>query len=241
MCVNVLSVFYIFVSCLHPKVTDQREVNLINSLNMKIILSKQNLAVIIMFLLYSCQAPSEKVFYDSGELRYEQTLVNKEKHLYYLKSYYKNGNLRQEGLLYEDLRPEGYWREYYSDGVLRWNGYYQEGCMVILDSNKQVPLYKNYNDIAVEVKNSEKKLKLHQTYPIRILSPRIHRSMYKITYLNYDTLVANPTDTDLYPYLFEVKELYNGKAVLQLVSPNQGGVILAGDTNRIFFDFEVED
>ena len=27
MCVDVLSVFYIFVSCLQPEVTDQREMN----------------------------------------------------------------------------------------------------------------------------------------------------------------------------------------------------------------------
>lgn len=29
MCVDVLSVFYIFVSCLQPNVTDQREENLL--------------------------------------------------------------------------------------------------------------------------------------------------------------------------------------------------------------------
>lgn len=193
--------------------------------------------IIILFslvALLSCQKV-EKGYYKSGALRYERMLLDKEKKLYHQKAYYPNGNIESDGNVYENHKPEGHWKEYYSDGVLRWEGEYKEG--LIDTGSDTIPQYAKYeNNIEVHAT----RMKKGKTYEIRALTPKVHPLLYKLAYLNYDTLVANPNNPDLYPYL--VTPTHSGKFPVMIVFPNKDGYYIKGDFDNVtIFEFDVEE
>ena len=96
---------------------------------MKTVLRMKGIILICLFAIFfiSCRENIKKAYYDTGELRKEQTYIGKDSAFYFNREYYKNGQLQREFYTLENGRFHGIGKEFYSDGVLKWQGRYNNG------------------------------------------------------------------------------------------------------------------
>jgi len=83
--------------------------------------------LILIILMASCIKKTEKVNYDTGQVKEER--VYKERNdttKYYSTSYYLNGQIKSKGNIVGGSRV-GEWHEWYADGSIKWNGDYYDG------------------------------------------------------------------------------------------------------------------
>lgn len=186
--------------------------------------------LIILFCLLSCKEKTKKYYYDSGELRTEEFLINGNDSIAYVKKYYKSGTLIEEGILKYDSIMDGHWKIYYADGELMWKGEIKNN--VIQDKYK----WKWEECVAdrlkgIEIEGNSKELVVGNTYKFRVIMPEIHPQFYQIVNINYQN-IHDSTETDFYPYRFTCTE-QNGN-LLKIVFMNKEGHFVIGNPEYDF-------
>jgi hypothetical protein len=163
----------------------------------------------VVFVLLSCKDNVKKIWYDTGELLSEETVINKDS-IYSVKTeYYKNGNKKAEDFykIYNlDTLIDGFSKRYYSDGSLKWQGYIKKGTVQI-SKDGTIPNYDALQSYIKE-KDNQKEIELYRPFIFRIYVDEINPVFYKII-----TVLYTPTKSflkiqndllydDDYPYNF---------------------------------------
>jgi MORN repeat variant len=166
-------------------------------------LKKISILIIVTIVCFSC-SQKEKHYYDSGELWYEKTLINKDSCLFHIKAYYKNGKVKEEGNSIKLPKSKGifhgHWRNYFSDGVLRFEGDFDHGHLVALRPDK----WPDYSKIPVglQIEGNPKVLKVGKTYKMRLIMPSIYYTVCQFTNPHLQLMQKNPQDSDRYTYIY---------------------------------------
>jgi hypothetical protein len=192
--------------------------------------NKYVILLILIEILIACQPKTKKMYYKTGQLWVEQTLINKKQKIFYSRIYFPNGTLQREGYVFEGGRSEGHWKEYYSDGVLKWEGDYDHGQLVISKDGKWPDFTKMPAQVSIE--GSPDILKLGQSYKVRILMPQVHSSLYIVVDENKHKIPENKDDPEKYPYVITPNA--TGKIHYFILFPNKNGYFIMGNQMRIF-------
>ena len=213
------------------------------------------LIISLLLFLFACNHNKiNKFYYDSGELRHETHLIDKQKQIYYRTFYYRNGAIEAEGTVLEDgeyLLPNGEWKEYFSDGALKWSGERRKGDIVISKTEKMPDFVRL--PIKLEIEGMPKILKVGETYKIRTFVEGIHPSIYDVLVSYPDSravrnredsvrffvnIPKNEEDPDRFPFV--VRPKVAGEMYIRLVFPDEEGRVIFGiDDTNLSFVYEV--
>jgi len=182
-------------------------------------------------LLMSCQQNKKSFYYDSGELKYDLNLTNKEQQIYYCHAYYKNGNLKEEGPTNRKGLHINHWKVYYSDGVLKWEGNFSSDGQLIISDNDKWPDFVHM-PARLNINGNPKGLKKGQTYKIRLFMKSVHPTMYIVVDQNFKEIPTNSVDKDRYPYQITPNKI--GNFYIMVVFPNKDGAYLVGNPSIVF-------
>jgi hypothetical protein len=192
--------------------------------------------IILLCVIASCQHDKVKrIFYDTGELRGEEYLIDREKQISYCKEFYKNGKIEDEGTSNKEGLRVGHWKEYYSDGKLKWKGEFEAGQRVILKRGDPEFIDRKPN---IEIDGHPQTLKVGHKYKFRTYVEGLDLTMYIVTYSNFKEVEVNKEDPDRYPYCFIPNK--SGNFQILYLFPDDNGYIIT-DSPHFSFNFKVEE
>jgi hypothetical protein len=205
------------------------------------------IGIVLSVLFVSCKDNTIiKTYYDTGELRFIDSLMSEKDSISYIWEFYKDGVIKAEGKVNKNAHREGFWKEYYSDGALKWQGEFINGDIVIANDTltdlrlqfvQREPIYLTIYDVENEIEKSEKeKLTINKKYKLRAYVEGVNSPMIIVTDGDFNKLSVNEEDPEKYPYYFIPQK--NGKFQILLLFPNKDGYVIA-EPPYVSFDFEV--
>ncbi|GEM_PF-3677157 len=173
--------------------------------------------ILFITMLFSCNRQNGKFYKETGELDYEEKVVNdstiiqteyyangnRKQEVTYVNSlpkglsveYYENGNRKREMIWINSLEGSGFCKEYYSDGALKWDGRVVRGEVFVPEAVRHAEKLNVYLDL----KNVCDTLIVGKTYEFRIIVPIIHEEAYLVSYSGACCEFNKGEDT-AYPY-----------------------------------------
>jgi len=176
---------------------------------------KGSFFITILFIFFACKNnKTMKTYYDTGELKTIEILIDKKDSVWFEQKFLKNGKLKWEGNRVQNT-PDGYWKYYYSDGSLMWQGVYDMGVPEYLKNGET---FNNYNNLKVKIlfENDIRSFEIGVVYKFRTVIENLIPGCYVVTDASCKQLEVGDIWNDDFPYTFlfteeDYENCLNGK------------------------------